>query len=229
MQLSLHGPKVFYLRNDGSIEYSIDAIPAPVNSVSLMGALRATLKTDRGAAQPIIESKITDNNTNEIRPIFSLPYCWYFERTQSILYNVLNIMSIIGGAVVFQSEYRFSSNFMFQLTEEEWENLRFQNGISSLKEWGGRRSPPFAFTEQGVAMLSSILRSRRAVQVNIAIMRTFVEMRKMLFSYADLCRRIDALESRYDDQFRIIFDALRQLMAPPSSPENEQRIGFRLD
>lgn len=121
---------------------------------------------------------------------------------------------------------RFPSDFMFQLTREECTNLRFQFGTSS---WGGRRYLPYAFTEQGVAMLSSVLRSQRAIQVNIAIMRTFVEMRKMLFSYADLCRRIDALESRYDDQFRIIFDALRQLMAPPSSPENEQRIGFRLD
>lgn len=124
---------------------------------------------------------------------------------------------------------RFPPDFMFQLTAEEWGNLRFQNGIPSLKEWGGRRSPPFAFTEQGVAMLSSILRSRRAAQVNIAIMRTFVEMRKMLFSYADLCRRIDAWESRYDEQFRIVFDALRQLMAPSPPPENEQKIGFRLD
>jgi hypothetical protein len=91
--------------------------------------------------------------------------------------------------------------------------------------WGGRRTAPFAFTEQGVAMLSSVLRSPRAVAVNIEIMRAFVRLRQMLASHADLARRLDELEKKYDHQFRAVFDAIRQLMAPPDPPK-KRRIGF---
>ncbi|HUX16211.1 MAG TPA: ORF6N domain-containing protein [Phycisphaerae bacterium] len=117
---------------------------------------------------------------------------------------------------------RFPDDFMFQLTRAEFANLKSQIVTSS---WGGaRRAPPYAFTEQGVAMLSSVLRSRRAVRVNIEIMRAFVRLRQMLASHADLARRLDELEQKYDAQFRIVFDAIRELMAPPEPPR--KRIGF---
>ena len=92
---------------------------------------------------------------------------------------------------------------------------------------GGRRYPPYAFTEQGVAMLSSVLRSPRAVQVNIEIMRAFVRLRQMLASHAELARKLDALERKYDAQFKVVFDAIRQLMAPPE-PKPRRRIGFHV-
>jgi hypothetical protein len=110
-----------------------------------------------------------------------------------------------------------------QLTKAEYTDLRSQVAISS---WGGRRSFPYAFTEQGVAMLSSVLNSKRAVQVNIEIMRTFVRLRQMLLSNKDLSRRLDDLEKKYDMQFKIVFDAIRQLMAPETKPKH--RIGFQI-
>ncbi|MCX5846777.1 MAG: ORF6N domain-containing protein [Deltaproteobacteria bacterium] len=117
---------------------------------------------------------------------------------------------------------RFPSDFMIQLDKEEFKNLRFQFGTPSL--WGGRRYPPYAFTEQGVAMLSSVLNSERAVQVNIAIMRTFVKLREMIASHKDLAKRLDALEKKYDAQFKVVFDAIRQLMEPAKT--KRRRIGF---
>ncbi len=107
---------------------------------------------------------------------------------------------------------RFPDDFMFQLTPGELANLRFQSGRAS---WGGRRTPPYAFTEQGVAMLSSVLHSERAIQVNVAIMRAFVRLRELLSSHADLRRKLEALEQKYDAQFRVVFDAIRELMEPP--------------
>jgi len=116
---------------------------------------------------------------------------------------------------------RFPDDFMFQLTKEEFTNLRSQFVTSS---WGGRRYLPYAFTEQGVAMLSSVLNSKRAIHVNIQIMRTFTKIREMLASNADLSRRLDELEKKYDAQFRVVFDAIRQLMSPVET--KEKRIGF---
>ena len=117
---------------------------------------------------------------------------------------------------------RFPDDFMFQLTFDEAENLKCQFGTS---RWGGRRYQPYAFTEQGVAMLSSVLRSERAVRVNIEIMRAFVQLRQMLASHADLARKLVALEKKYDAQFKIVFDAIRELMTPPEPPR-KRRIGF---
>ena len=122
---------------------------------------------------------------------------------------------------------RFPDDFMFQLSKEEWESLKSQNVIANKPGRGGRRSPPYAFTEHGILMLSSVLRSQRAVDVNIQIMRTFVRLRKMLSSHADLSRKLNALEGKYDEQFRVVFDALRQLMAPPSK-KKPRRIGFQV-
>jgi hypothetical protein len=117
---------------------------------------------------------------------------------------------------------RFPEDFMFQLTDEEFKNLKSQIVISS---WGGaRRSRPYAFTEQGVAMLSSVLRSKRAVQVNIEIMRAFVRLRQMLATHKDLARKLAALEKEYDEQFKIVFEAIHELMTPPEKPK--KTIGF---
>ncbi len=120
---------------------------------------------------------------------------------------------------------RFPPDFMFQLSEDEFANLRSQIVTSS---WGGRRSPPYAFTEQGVAMLSSVLRSARAVTVNIEIMRAFVRLRRLLLSQEELSQKLLALEGRYDRQFKVVFDAIRHIMSPDVPPKR-QRIGFRSD
>lgn len=117
---------------------------------------------------------------------------------------------------------RFPGDFMFQLSREEFSDLKSQSVMSS---WGGRRTPPYAFTEQGVAMLSSVLRSKRAVQVNIEIMSTFVRLRKMLESHEQLADKLAALERKYDRQFRAVFDAIREIMAPEPPPKKRQ-IGF---
>ena len=114
---------------------------------------------------------------------------------------------------------RFPEDFAFQLSEDEVAGLRFQFETTKRGR-GGRRYRPYAFTEQGVAMLSSVLRSPRAVQVNIAIMRAFVRLREMLMSNADLARKLLALENKYDAQFRVVFDAIRELMEGPAAAPN---------
>ena len=130
---------------------------------------------------------------------------------------------------------RFPKDFMFQLTKEEWHTLRChfgtpkseclksRNGISKSKR-GGRRYAPYAFTEQGIAMLSSVLRSERAVQVNIEIMRTFVHLRQILASHEQLARKLQTLEKKCDKRFKIIFDVIRQMMTPTES--KRRPIGF---
>ena len=124
---------------------------------------------------------------------------------------------------VKRNRERFPRDFMFQLTRVEFRNLKSQFVISS---WGGlRRATPYAFTEQGVAMLSSVLRSERAVRVNIEIMRAFVRLRELLTTHKDLARKLEALERKYDAQFKVVFDAIRELMAPPQL--KRRRIGFR--
>jgi len=117
---------------------------------------------------------------------------------------------------------RFPEDFMFQLSPEEFANLKSQIGISS---WGGVRTAPYAFTEQGVSMLSSVLRSARAIQVNIEIMRAFVQLRQMLSSNAELSQKLVALEKKYDIKFRAVFEAIRELMTP-SDPKKKPPIGF---
>ncbi len=119
---------------------------------------------------------------------------------------------------------RFPDDFMFQLTAEEAESLRSQFATSKIRR-GGRRYLPYVFTEQGVAMLSSVLNSERAIEVNIAIMRAFVRLREMLVSNEELNRKLMALERKYDAQFKVVFDAIRQLMMPPAAPQ--RKIGFR--
>ena len=122
---------------------------------------------------------------------------------------------------VSRNKERFPVDFMFRLTNEELKDLKSHFVISS---WGGTRYAPRVFTEQGVAMLSSVLKSKRAVKVNIEIMRTFVKLREMLASNAQLSRKLNALERKYDTQFKVVFDAIRQLMAPPAA--KKKQIGF---
>lgn len=142
----------------------------------------------------------------------------------AVLYGV--DVKVLNQAVKRNIE-RFPSDFMFQLSVEDAVPLRSQ--IVTLKVARGRHRKylPYAFTEQGVAMLSSVLRSPRAVQVNVEIMRAFVRLRQMLQQNADLARKLAALENKYDAQFKVVFDAIRGLMAPPEP--RRKRIGFRAD
>lgn len=119
---------------------------------------------------------------------------------------------------------RFPDDFTFQLENQEVRILKSQSVISS---WGGLRSNPYAFTELGIAMLSSILRSRQAILVNIEIMRAFVHLREMMATHKDLALKLEQLEKKYDRQFKAVFDAIRELMTPPPPPP-KRPIGFDL-
>jgi hypothetical protein len=124
---------------------------------------------------------------------------------------------------VRRNAQRFPPDFMFQLSGQETRSLLLQN--ARAKGRGGRRTPPYAFTEQGIAMLSSVLNSERAIEVNIAIMRAFVRLRSMLASHADLARRLEKLEQKYDDQLKEVFEVIREMMEPEQVPP-ARRIGF---
>ena len=171
------------------------------------------------------------------------------DRDLAFLYGVE--VKVLNQAVKRNIE-RFPEDFMFQLEEQEASqimksqieiscdekshnplsyrtNLRSQFVTSSSREgWGGRRYLPYAFTEQGVAMLSSVLRSPRAIAVNIEIMRAFVRLRQLIASHADLARKLNALEKKYDSQFKIVFDAIRNLMTPPTPEEKRREIGYHV-
>lgn len=139
------------------------------------------------------------------------------------LANLYGVETRVLVQAVKRNVERFPDDFMFQLSREEFVILRSQSVTSS--DWGGRRYPPYAFTEQGVAMLSSVLRSRRAIQVNIEIMRAFIRLRQMIGSQAELARKLDTLEKKYDTQFKNVFEAIRRLMAPPEPKKST--IGFQ--
>ncbi len=119
---------------------------------------------------------------------------------------------------------RFPPDFMFQLSFQEFTALRSQ--IVTSKGRGGRRTAPYAFTEHGVAMLSSVLRSERAVEINIQIIRAFVKLRQFVASNAELGDRLNGLEQKYDSQFKVVFDAIRQLMSETTHVPPKRRIGF---
>jgi len=121
-----------------------------------------------------------------------------------------------------RNQRRFPFDFMFQLSKEEFSDLRSQTATSS---WGGSRVEPYAFTEQGIAMLSSVLKSDQAIQVNIEIMRTFVRLRQFALEYKDLAKKLETLEKKYDVQFRAVFDAIRKIMLPTTS--QKRPIGIR--
>jgi hypothetical protein len=146
------------------------------------------------------------------------------DRDLALLYGVNT--SLLKRAVVRNAE-RFPADFMFLLNNQELTNLRCQFGTSKTDPRGGVRYAPMVFTEQGVAMLSSVLHSPRAIQVNIAIIRAFVRLRYILSTHADLARKLEELEKKYDDQFRVVFDALRELMNPPEPPRKPIGFGVR--
>lgn len=157
-------------------------------------------------------------------PIERIAACIYLIRDQKVMLDsdLARLYDVKTGALVRAMKRnidRFPGDFSFQLTEEEFENLKCQTGISN--QWGGRRSPPYAFTEQGVAMLSSVLRSPQAVQVNVAIMRTFVRMREILATHKDLARKVE----EHDHHIAVLYDTVRKLLEPPPSPK-KRRIGY---
>lgn len=122
---------------------------------------------------------------------------------------------------VKRNSERFPADFMVQLTKEEFDNLKYHFGTS---RWGGRRYRPYTFTENGIAMLSSVLNSKRAIHVNIQIMRTFTKLREMIASHKDLVKRLNELEKKYDGQFQIVFEAIRQLIEVEEKPK--RKIGY---
>jgi hypothetical protein len=122
---------------------------------------------------------------------------------------------------VKRNSERFPDDFMVQLTKEEFENLKYHFGTS---RWGGRRYLPYTFAENGVAMLSSVLNSPKAIQVNIQIMRTFTKLREMMSSHKELSRKLSELEKKYDGQFQIVFEAIRQMIDVEEKPK--KKIGF---
>ena len=119
---------------------------------------------------------------------------------------------------------RFPGDFMFRLSEEEFKDLILQNATSK-KGRGGRRKLPYVFTEHGAIMAANVLNSKRAVQASVQVVRAFVKLRQLLTSNAELARKLDDLEKEYDQRFKIVFDAIRQLMTPP--PAKSKHIGFR--
>lgn len=141
----------------------------------------------------------------------------------SDLANLYQVPTSRLNEAVKRNSRRFPEDFMFQLTEDEFKNLMSQIAISNSH--GGRRKLPYVFTEQGVAMLSGVLSSDIAIDVNLNIMRAFVQIRRIGMSIVDLKRKIDSMERKYDHNFKIVFDALRQLIAPPPLKKT-QKMGF---
>ena len=167
------------------------------------------------------------NKKTSIIPLARIERAILFIRNKKVmideeLANLYGVETRVLVQAVNRNKDRFPADFMFQLNSDEWDSLRSQ--IVTSKGRGGRRYPPYVFTEQGVAMLSSVLRSKRAIQVNIEIMRAFVRLRQILASHTVLARKLNALEKRYDSQFKVVFDAIRQLMAPPEKKRSP--IGF---
>ena len=168
----------------------------------------------------------------EIVPVERIAESIRWIRSQKVMFDS-DLAALYGvttgnlNKAVRRNRHRFPSDFMFQLRPEELANLKFQFGISS---WGGRRrSRPFVFTEQGIAMLSSVLNSERAVRVNIAIMRAFVKLRHMLDTNRELSQKFSELEThvgKHDEEIAAILEAIRQLMMPPEKPRRE--IGFHV-
>ncbi len=180
----------------------------------------------------IIKSTISVTSTNEIERRI------YVIRGQKVMMD--EDLAVLYGVetrnlnkAVHRNRERFPGDFMFQLTREEWDNLKFQIGTSSL--WGGRRKLPRLFTEQGVAMLSSVLRSPRAVAINIEIMRAFVRLRHVLVLQEKTGQELATLKSfilkhshKTDQEFRRVWRAIEALTTPPKAPATERRMGFDL-
>ncbi len=150
----------------------------------------------------------------------------YFIRGHKVMIDkdLAELYKVETGALnrqVKRNSDRFPPEFMFQLTKHEFNNLKCHFGISS---WGGTRKLPCAFTEHGVLMLSSVLNSKRAIQVNIQIMKAFIELRELLITQETFKKRIDNMEQKYDKQFRVVFQAIKQLLKSPK--KKTRKIGF---
>ncbi len=174
--------------------------------------------------------KMGGNNMEALIPVGVIERKIYLIRGHRVILDedlaeLYNVATRVLVQAVKRNIDRFPDDFMFQLNDQEVRVLRSQIVTS---RWGGRRYAPYVFTEQGVAMLSTVLNSDRAIEVNIQIMRTFVKLREMIVSHKDLARRLDELEKKYDTQFRVVFEAIRQLMIPPE-PKKKRRIGFLRD
>jgi hypothetical protein len=170
---------------------------------------------------------VTKSDVNSVVPVERVENAILFIRGQKVMLDVdlarlYRVSTKVFNQAVRRNQDRFPADFAFQLSNLEFHSLRSQIVTSNRR--GGRRYRPYAFTEQGVAMLSSVLRSRRAVQVNIEIMRAFVRLRRMLASNEELARKLAALERKYDAQFKVVFDAIRELMHSPTP--KRRRIGF---
>lgn len=169
------------------------------------------------------------NETVKI-PVERIEKTIYFIRGEKVildsdLADLYEVQTKILNQAVRRNSDRFPSDFMFQLTKEEVVELNRSQFVTGSQKHRDPRFRPYAFTEQGVAMLSSVLRSKRAIAVNVEIVRTFVRLRQLLTSNAELARRLDRLEKKYDQQFKVVFDAIRQLMMP--APSDTKQIGFR--
>ena len=168
-------------------------------------------------------------NTDLI-PIEKIEKAIYFIRGEKVMLDrdlakLYDVSTASLNQAVRRNRERFPADFMFQLTSAEMAELNRSQIVIGSEKHRDPRSRPYAFTEQGVAMLSSVLRSKRAISVNVEIMRAFVKLRQIFASNAELSHRLDELESKYDKQFRVVFDAIRQLMATPTQGRKE--IGFR--
>ncbi len=178
--------------------------------------------------EPQLTAPMQTPSENSIVPIGLITQKIYFVRSARVMLDA-DLARLYGVATknlnkaVKRNMRRFPQDFMFQLSPYEMRNLRFQIG-TSRKGQGGRRYAPYAFTEQGIAMLSSVLRSARAVQVNVAIMRTFVRLREMLATHDELRRKINAMEKRYDARFQAVFATIRQMLETPVPAKKP--IGF---
>lgn len=163
---------------------------------------------------------------NDIIPVERITNKIYFIRKQKVMLD-RDLAELYGVETkrlkeqVKRNIERFPEDFMFELTKKEFQNLRSQIATSS---WGGTRYFPMAFTELGVAMLSTVLNSKKAVQVNIQIMRVFTQLRQMLLKNKGLKKKIESMEKKYDEQFRIVFEAIKQLIEEDEKPK--KKIGF---
>jgi hypothetical protein len=142
------------------------------------------------------------------------------------LASVYNITTARLNQQVRRNIHRFPEDFAFELSVQEFRNLKLQFATSS-SGWGGRRKPPFAFTEHGAVMAASVLNTPVAVSASVQVVRIFVRLRQLLASNAALARKLTAMEKKYDRRFKIVFEAIRQLMASPLEPENKEPIGFQ--
>jgi chaperonin cofactor prefoldin len=164
-------------------------------------------------------------------PVELIEHRIYFVRGQKVMLDsdlaqLYQVLTKNLNKAISRNRERFPEDFMFQLTKAETEALRFQIGTSNVGR-GGRRYLPYAFTQEGVAMLSSVLNSSRAIHVNIVIMSAFVKLREIMSTHKDLAHKIEALEHKYarhDEEIQVIFKTIKKLLAPPKSPK--RRIGF---